>query len=261
MTGLIPPKWQTMEEISNLLGIPIYRPTRGSSIPLLFFSDIASQLGIPQQNSMPLLARAIIEQSNLPWTNKFSSEHTSSGGGSTVTALGLLQLKNAILIRQGRAPIPLPDDSAIEKAIEWVPDIRWKTLRDELPSQMRLGVERPGATVFRKFVVEEYRGQCALSRFQVESVLDVAHIVPYYGVESDQIQNAIPLRADLHRLYDRGLLQITFDESSDLYVSKVHINVRNDYEQFDYLALALPENRNFHPSKIALQIKNNLHLD
>ena len=39
-------------------------------------------------------------------------------------------------------------------------------------------------------------------------VLDAAHIVPIDECGEDSIQNAIILRTDIHRLYDRGMFLI-----------------------------------------------------
>jgi hypothetical protein len=241
-----------MEEICELLGIPLYRPGKGSSIPQIFFSDIASHMGIPQQSSMPALARAIIERAHLPWLDSFSSEHTNSGGGSTVTALGLLQIKNAVLIWLGKSPSRLPSELEVS---DWEPAQNWEEIRNSLPHTEKEGIERPGASAFRTLVLTEYQNICAISRCETQKAIDIAHIVPYYGKESDNIQNALPLRTDIHRLFDSGLIKIEYDHSSSLFVSKVNQVALPDYAEFDHLAIAVPENVNSHPSKRALEIK------
>lgn len=253
MATRIQPKWQTMQEVCELLGIPLHRPSKGSSVPQIFFSDIASHMGIPQQSSMPALARAIIETAHLPWFDSFSSEHTNSGGGSTVTALGLLQIKNAVLIWLGRAPLRLPSELEV---FDWEPDINWQEIRDALPRSLKEGVDRPGASAFRTLVLTEYQNTCAITRCEIEKAIDVAHIVPYHGNASDHMQNALPLRTDIHRLFDCGLIRIEFDEVNKLYVSKVHEAALPDYAEFDYLAITVPENIDSRPSKKALEIKN-----
>jgi hypothetical protein len=255
MATRIQAKWQTMQEVCELLGIPLHRPSKGSSVPQIFFSDIASHMGIPQQSSMPALARAIIERAHLPWLDSFSSEHTNSGGGSTVTALGLLQIKNAVLIWLGRAPLRLPSELEV---FDWEPEINWQEIRDSLPRSLKEGVDRPGASTFRTLVLTEYQNTCAITRCETERAIEVAHIVPYYGNASDHMQNALPLRTDIHRLFDCGLIRIEFDEVNKLYVSKVHEAALPDYAEFDYLAIAVPENIDSRPSKKALEIKNSL---
>ena len=255
MTTEIQPKWQTMQDISILLGTPLHKPTRGSSVPQLFFTDIAAQMGIPQQNSMPALARAIVEHAHLSWSKDFSSEHTSSGGGSTVTALGLMQVKNAVLIWKGGIPIPLPANVEIENHQDWEPNIDWEEIRSKLTKSPKDVIERPGASEFRDLVLTEYQFTCAVSRCETESVIEVAHIVPYYGIESDNIQNAIPLRSDIHKLFDRGLLRIEFIADIDIYVSKVDTSIMTDYLEFDHQSLFVPENKNSQPSKKALEVK------
>ncbi|MCA9687151.1 MAG: HNH endonuclease, partial [Myxococcales bacterium] len=49
-------------------------------------------------------------------------------------------------------------------------------------------------------------------------VLDTAHIRPYADGGSHDIDNGLPLRVDLHRLFDRGY--VTFDEEQRLVVSR-----------------------------------------
>ncbi len=255
MTTRIQPKWQTMQEVCELLGIQLHRPGKGSSVPLIFFSDIASHMGIPQQSSMPALARAIIERSHLPWLDSFSSEHTNSGGGSTVTALGLLQIKNAVLIWLGNAPLRLPIELEVS---DWEPAENWQEIRDSLPRSLKEGIDRPGSSTFRSLVLTEYQNTCAITRCETEKAIDIAHIVPYYGNASDHIQNALPLRTDVHRLFDSGLIRIEFDDVNKLFVSKVHETAFSDYLEFDYLAIALPENVDSYPSKKALEVKNSM---
>ena len=84
-----------MKEITELLGHSQIETTVGSSIPSVFFSDIAAVMGIPITSGMPSMAKRIIENAGLIWMSEFSSENAPSGGGGTVTTLGLLQLKNA----------------------------------------------------------------------------------------------------------------------------------------------------------------------
>lgn len=53
-----------------------------------------------------------------------------------------------------------------------------------------------------------YGGQCAVSRCNVTDVLEAAHVVPYRGALTNHTSNGILLRADLHILFDEGLLGI-----------------------------------------------------
>ncbi|MBK9074795.1 MAG: HNH endonuclease [Flavobacteriales bacterium] len=53
-----------------------------------------------------------------------------------------------------------------------------------------------------------YEGRCAISDFTPNAVVDAAHIVPYAETSDHDINNGLLLRADLHNLFDDGLLRI-----------------------------------------------------
>lgn len=72
-------------------------------------------------------------------------------------------------------------------------------------------VVRQGGAKFRKAALKNFGGRCAISGWDVEAVLEAAHIVPYRGPQTDQADNALLLRADLHTLFDRELLHIDPD--------------------------------------------------
>ena len=255
MNASVPKKVQTMREISALLNIPEMAPTVGSSIPSVFFTSIAAEMGISPVFGMPNLARKIIEASHLDWHEKFSSEFTPSGGGGTVTALGLLQVKNAVLIWLGQEVQDLPASVA---GHDWEPDSEWQRIRRELPRETVEVLSRPGAAEFREFVLTEYDNQCAISGFTTLEAIEVAHIVPYFGPQSDDVQNAMPLRVDLHRLFDRGLLRISYDISTRKFRCKIHDQVMDDYSDFHEKEVNLPKDPLSHPSKFAIQHQHNL---
>ena len=256
VTRSIPKKSQTMREICQLLGISEMSTTIGSSVPRVFFSDIATQMGCQELGTMPLTARAIIEMSGLDWHDNFSSEQTLSGGGGTVTALGLLQVKNAVLVWLGDSPISLPENIELDP---WKPHENWKSLRESLPTETQEVTIRPGASNFRELVFAEYDNFCAISGFRVPSAIEVAHIVPYYGELSDEVQNAIPMRIDLHRLFDQGLIRVIFDDLKATYIVLTHSTIMNDYQEFNGVELKIPKDLLAMPSKLALEVKNEIH--
>ena len=256
MTRNLPKKSQIMTEISQLLGIPEIAPTAGSSIPSIFFTSIASEMGIHTVHGMPAMARKIIENSHLVWHEEFSSELAPSGGGGTVTALGLLQVKNAILVWQGLDPEPLPSEIIFE---EWKPDENWEELRNSLPKTEQEVTTRPGASAFREIVLTEYDNQCVVTGIRSVEVIEIAHIVPYYGVAIDEIQNAIPLRSDIHKLFDRGLLKIYYDNSIRKYMVLIHDYVMDDYSDYHLKTLIMPHDSLSSPSKAALLEQQKIH--
>ncbi|MEQ8406168.1 MAG: HNH endonuclease [Oceanicaulis sp.] len=99
-------------------------------------------------------------------------------------------------------------DLSARKELEYVNE---PTRRDwilKVRRQLRAVTVRSGQREFREAVVARYGGACALTGETTAAALDAAHIVP---VAEDTTlgrspENGICLRADLHRLFDRGLI-------------------------------------------------------
>lgn len=79
------------------------------------------------------------------------------------------------------------------------------------PEKMQLVARRVrrGQKKFRKNLIEAYSGKCVVSGVDVLGVLDAAHIVNHSESGKNSVANGILLRADLHNLFDDGLLKIS----------------------------------------------------
>lgn len=73
---------------------------------------------------------------------------------------------------------------------------------------LREVVQRRGQQKFRKALIAAYGGCCAISGCPVTPLLEAAHITPYLGPDTNSITNGLLLRADLHTLWDLGLLAV-----------------------------------------------------
>jgi hypothetical protein len=82
------------------------------------------------------------------------------------------------------------------------------SITDERMKAMAAIVRRQGAPQFRRLLIEAYAGRCAITGCDAEPALEAAHIIAYLGPRTNSVQNGILLRADLHTLFDRGLLAI-----------------------------------------------------
>lgn len=71
---------------------------------------------------------------------------------------------------------------------------------------LREVVRRRGQQKFRKSLIDAYGGRCAITGCSVIPLLEAAHITPYKGPETNSITNGLLLRADLHTLWDLGLI-------------------------------------------------------
>lgn len=74
---------------------------------------------------------------------------------------------------------------------------------------------RPGQAAVRKRLLEEF-GRCAVSNECCAEALEVAHIVEHSVGGTADVSNAILLRADIHNLFDSGLLSIDKNGAIDL---------------------------------------------
>ncbi|MSP45376.1 MAG: HNH endonuclease [Xanthobacteraceae bacterium] len=60
---------------------------------------------------------------------------------------------------------------------------------------------------------EAYQGKCAVTGCNVPEVLEAAHIQVKKNVDLNHLSNGLLLRADIHALFDGGLIAISKDGS------------------------------------------------
>lgn len=83
---------------------------------------------------------------------------------------------------------------------------------DERRRRESLTVVREGAQAFRRDAMANWRGVCLFSGCRVRPSLEAAHIFPYAGRHTNSARNALLLRADIHRLFDKFLISARFTE-------------------------------------------------
>jgi hypothetical protein len=69
-------------------------------------------------------------------------------------------------------------------------------------------VRRQGQRKFRKDLLAAYSNRCAMTECSETWVLEAAHISPYRGPETNKAENGLLLRADIHTLFDLGLISV-----------------------------------------------------
>lgn len=115
---------------------------------------------------------------------------------------------------------------------------------------LREVVRRRGQRKFRTSLITAYNGRCAISGCPVQPLLEAAHITPYLGPDTNAITNGLLLRADLHTLWDLGLLAVN-PTSKKVWVSQ---EVQDPtYQQFVGALLTSPIHPSLAPSAAALQ--------
>lgn len=110
---------------------------------------------------------------------------------------------------------------------------------------------RQGQQKFRNALKAAYQNTCALTGCSVVEVLEAAHIIGYRGKHTNRVQNGLLLRADIHTLFDMGL--IGFDPSTWTVV--LHRRMQDGpYRELHGSTPRLPKNEGKRPNVKALKL-------
>lgn len=115
---------------------------------------------------------------------------------------------------------------------------------------------RQGQTKFRIDLLDAYGTHCAATNYDVAEGLEAAHIRPYRGAHTNETRNGLLLRADIHNLFDYGIIGV------DPEAMKIVLNQRarrSKYSQLHDQPLRLPEDSTRHPDRELLQRHLKLH--
>ena len=150
------------------------------------------------------------------------------------------------------SPTPLPtisseqaDDSAFD------PD---SVNNDGLRALRAIRLRR-GQPAFRAALLSAYDRRCAITGCAVEDVLEAAHITPYRDNLTNHVSNGLLLRADLHTLFDCGLLTI---EPATRTVVLADALKTSSYGKLAGKVLRRPKDEAASPSKRNLERRYNL---
>ncbi|KVD82466.1 hypothetical protein WS62_22735 [Burkholderia sp. ABCPW 14] len=112
-------------------------------------------------------------------------------------------------------------------------------------------VMRQGQSLFRRELLRAYQGRCAITACDVTEVLEAAHIIPYQGTQTNHMSNGLLLRADLHTLFDLGLLAIAPSSSTVVIAPSLRMT---HYGSLHGQSLWLPASTKDRPSGEALSV-------
>lgn len=115
--------------------------------------------------------------------------------------------------------------------------------------------QRRGQRKFRSSLLNAYKQTCAISREQCPAVLEAAHVSPYRGEHTNHIQNGLLLRADIHTLFDLGMITV------DAYSYEVRVSNKlsgTAYEALHGDKILLPDSTGLFPSVESLEEHNKL---
>ena len=111
-------------------------------------------------------------------------------------------------------------------------------------------LRRQGQQAFRRALLKAYQNKCAMTGCGTPWVLEAAHITPYRGAKTNAPANGLLLRADIHTLFDLGLISV---DPATLTVKISSLLHGSEYSALDGNPLAQPAKPSARPSKAALQ--------
>lgn len=114
---------------------------------------------------------------------------------------------------------------------------------------LRSVARRQGQGAFRRSLMSAYGGTCAVTGCTIEPLLEAAHIRSYWGPDTNHVTNGMLLRADIHTLFDLGLL--TVNEAYEIAISDRLAD--SDYGSLQGQQLNLPVSPSQQPSVKSLR--------
>src|SRR4051812_20806805 len=109
---------------------------------------------------------------------------------------------------------------------------------------------RRGQVAFRSALLDAYAGRCAITGCAIADVLEAAHIVPHKGPLTNHVSNGLLLRADVHTLFDCGLLAVHPETRRVVIAEALRTS---SYAKLENLRLRSAAEESAQPSKKALQ--------
>lgn len=140
------------------------------------------------------------------------------------------------------------DKAAEEAATSGVFDLL--NVEDARRKTLSAIVRRQGQPAFRRKLIQAYSGKCAATSCDIKEILEAAHIHPYKGPLTNHISNGLLLRADIHTLFDLGMLAVNEQDYSILIAPGI---LNTSYGVLKGQPLNLPSDPSSHPNKEALR--------
>lgn len=126
---------------------------------------------------------------------------------------------------------------------------RLNELKDLRTYSIAQVVSRRGQSKFRSSLLNAYNAKCAITSCDAYEALEAAHITPYKGPESNHAQNGVLLRADIHSLFDLGLISINPENFLVSIADKLQTTAYGDLQG---RKISLPDDEALRPNREAL---------
>jgi predicted restriction endonuclease len=102
---------------------------------------------------------------------------------------------------------------------------------------------------FRRDLLLAYAGMCAVTGCAMPDILEGAHIKPCRGDHTNHVNNGLLLRADVHTLFDLGLVRV--DPGN--WQLEVAVRAQADFGHFHGKRLGLPQQDEHRPDQEAVR--------
>lgn len=146
-------------------------------------------------------------------------------------------------------PVLLAGQPALDSAQADDPAFDPASALDERERALRAISIRRGQPTFRADLLNAYDGRCAITGCDVSDVLEAAHISPYGGPSTNRVANGLLLRADIHTLFDCGLLAVDPKTLQVAIAGKLTVSA---YSSLEGGSLRTPRNPAHWPSSLSL---------
>jgi putative restriction endonuclease len=240
-----------MSVLSDLLGIDHFTTARGSTVRRDFLEAVGVGLGLDEGQLQALTTKDDVLATVVETATRQPMRVDLFSPGATVTNRTLQVIIDGVLDHgvPGQPEISRPEPQPL---VEELPPFDPETVSDERDRRLSEVAAREGQDAFRTAVMEAYGQRCAVTGFDAVQALEAAHIYPYRGSATNAVSNSLLLRADLHRLFDRGALAI--DEQDYRVLLKPQLMVTEYvYLVDDEIRLRPPRRRDHQPSRAALR--------
>lgn len=158
------------------------------------------------------------------------------------------------LVPSGNEQARLESQEAVDNAANALPEFDPSGVEDGRKKVFQEVAVRQGQAKFREKLLSAYGSRCAVTGTAVVATLQAAHVFPYRGPDTNKVQNGILLRADIHNLFDLGLISIDPESYRIVITDELR---GSSFAKLEGRQLRLPAKKNDWPSKPALLERKN----
>ena len=142
-----------------------------------------------------------------------------------------------------------PEETPIKTDLKPIFESEVESILDARERVVAAVVRRRGQPEFRKALIDAYDSACAITGCNAVEALEAAHISPYRGPDTNRPSNGLLLRADLHTLFDLGLIAV---DTKTMTVVIAESLINTTYAEINGQSLRLPAKEAFRPNLRAL---------